>query len=271
MDTASEFIDAAVAAFRAQMVAAVDQMREARTPAAFCVSERTVHSLALEIAANLTQRVLQAVSDDKERRREAMARVRELAASRGIQVRQERCRKTKLRTAGGQVIEVTTPYMTAKPRAGPSLEKRGAHGTGVYPVLDQLGIAGRYTPALRLRVSHAVCEANSVSSARELLAAGGVALGHKTALRLTYMVCDDALRARKQAMKDQQHGNDDGEFAGRRVVVTVDGGRINIRRRVGGRPKKGGRKHFETEWREPKILTLYVLGPDGCNRARSPG
>ena len=263
MDVTPEFIDAAVAAFRAQLVAAVDQMGEARAPAAFCASERTVHSLALEIAADLTQRVLQAVSDDKERRREAMARVRELAASRGIEVRQERSRKTKVRTAGGQVIEVTTPYMTAKPRAGPSLKKRGAQGTGVYPVLDQLGIAGRCTPALRLRVSHAVCEANSVSSARELLAAGGVALGHKTALRLTYMVCDDALRARKQAMKDQQHGNDDGKFAGRRVVVTVDGGRINIRRRVGGRPKKGGRKRFETEWREPKILTLYVLGPDG--------
>lgn len=28
-------------------------------------------------------------------------------------------------------------------------------------------------------------------------------------------------------------------------------------------PRKGGRKRFETEWREPKVLTLYVLGEDG--------
>ena len=263
MDDDPHFIDAAVAAFRARLIEAVDQMGKARTPASFCASERTVIALALDLAADLTQRVLQEVSDDKARRREASARVRNLAASRGLQVRQERSRKTKVRTAGGQVIEVTTPYMTAKPWAGLRLEKRGAQGTGVYPVLDELGIAGRCTPALRLHVSRAVCEANSVSSARELLAAGGIELGHKTALRLTYMVCDDALRARKQAMKDQTEGNDDGEFAGRRVVVTVDGGRINIRRRVAGRPKKGGRKRFETEWREPKVLTLYVLGPDG--------
>jgi len=108
-----------------------------------------------------------------------------------------------------------------------------------------------------------VCEANSVTSARELLAGSGVELGHKTALRLTYLATEDALKARTRAMKQQKEAADTGPFAGRCVVVTVDGGRINIRSRVGGRPKKGGRKRFETEWREPKILTLYVLGEDG--------
>jgi len=189
--------------------------------------------------------------------------VRERADKRGIKVRQERPRKTKVRTLGGEVVEVVTPYATAKPRAGPALKKRGSQGTGVYPVLDQLGISGRATPALRLLVSRSVCEANSVSSARELLAANGVELGHKTALRLTYMVCEEALRARQHAVEAVREGNDGGEFVGRRVVAAVDGGRINIRRRVAGRPRKGGRKHFETEWREPKVLTLYVLGEDG--------
>ena len=122
---------------------------------------------------------------------------------------------------------------------------------------------GRSTPALRLLVSRAVCEANSVSSARELLGASGVEIGHKAALRLTYLVCDDALRARKDAMRTQRVGAAGGAFAGRKVAATVDGGRINIRRRVAGRPKTGGRKRFVTEWREPKIITLYVLGEDG--------
>ena len=43
-------------------------------------------------------------------------------------------------------------------------------------------------------VSLAVCEANSVKSARELLASQGVDIDHKAALRLTYVVADDALR-----------------------------------------------------------------------------
>jgi hypothetical protein len=130
-------------------------------------------------------------------------------------------------------------------------------------VLDELGIAGRSTPALRLLVSRAVCEANSVASARELLASGGVDIDHKAALRLTYMITDDALRARKQAMRVTTQGNDAGPFAGRRVVAAIDGGRLQVRTRVAGRPRKGGRKRFITEWREPKIVTIYVLGDDG--------
>src|SRR5690606_648913 len=65
------------------------------------------------------------------------------------------------------------------------------------------------------------------------------------------------------AMRTTTRGTDAGEFAGRHVVVTVDGGRVNIRRRVAGRPKKGGRKHFVTEWREPKLLTVYVVDDEG--------
>ena len=121
---------------------------------------------------------------------------------------------------------------------------------------------GRSTPAARLLVSRAVCEGNSVASARELLETSGVTIDHKAALRLTYLVADDALRHRKQAMRTQAP-DDAGEMAGKRVVVAVDGGRINIRRRVAGRPKKGGRKRFETDWREPKVLTIYVLGEKG--------
>ena len=130
-------------------------------------------------------------------------------------------------------------------------------------MLDQLGIAGRSTPALRLLVSRAVCEANSVASARELLSGGGVDIDHKAALRLTYLVTEDALRARAEAMGATTEGDDAGAFAGRRVVAAIDGGRLQVRRRVAGRPKKGGRKRFVTEWREPKVLTVYVLGEDG--------
>ena len=41
-----------------------------------------------------------------------------------------------------------------------------------------------------------------------------------------------------------------------------------VRRRVAGRPKKGGRKRFVTEWREPKVMTIYVVDDEG-NRDKS--
>ncbi len=263
MEALDALFDEAVAEFRRRLASVVTDMRSARDPQAFCAAERALVALAQNVASNVTQRVVQELSADPVRRGEAMAVVRVRASERGIEMRNERDRRTEFRTLGGRVVAVTTPYATARPRAGVTRDKRGAQGTGVYPVLDQLGISGRCTPALKLLVARAVCEANSVTSARDLLACGGVEIDHKAALRLTYSVCDDALRARKEAVRATTVGSKVGPLVGRRVVAAVDGGRVNTRRRVAGRPKKGGRKHFETEWREPKVLTIYVLGPDG--------
>ena len=259
----SQLLDEAMVAFRQRLTGALGWMRRARTALSFCDAERLLLHLVHELAADMTQRVLQEVSDDEERADAALARVRERAARRGIKIRNVGRRRTLVRTVGGQEIEVVTPYAIGQPRGCGQKKTRGAQGTGVYPVLDGLGIAGRCTPALRLLVSRAVCEANSVTSARELLAASGVDIDHKAALRLTYMVTDDALRARSQAVRAVKKGNDAGPFAGRRVVAAIDGGRLQVRKRVAGRPRKGGRKRFVTEWREPKVLTIYVLGDDG--------
>ena len=258
-----QLVDDIVLAFRHRLVGVGEAMGEARDAAAFTETERELVQMAREMAAEMTGRILQKVSDDKARRKEAMAVVRRKADSRGIEVRTERDRVTPIRTLGGQVVRLKTAYASSRPRGGAKLEKRGRDGTGVYPVLDQLGIVGRSTPALRLLVSRAVCEANSVDSARDLLAEGGVVIDHKAALRLTYLVTDDALRARKKSMRALEKGDSQGPFSGRRVVAAVDGGRVNIRKRVAGRPRKGGRKRFETEWREPKVLTLYVVDEEG--------
>jgi hypothetical protein len=272
MEALDGLFDEAVAEFRRRLVGVVSDMRSARDPEAFCRAERALVALSQKVASDVTERVVQDVSDDKMRRREAFAEVRARAAERGIEMRNERDRQTEFRTLGGRTVEVTTPYATARPRAGVTREKRGAQGTGVYPVLDQLGINGRCTPALRLLVARTVCEANSVTSARDLLGSGGININvdHKAALRLTYSVCDDALRARREAIRATVVGAEAGPFVGRRVVAAVDGGRVNTRKRVAGRPKKGGRKHFETDWREPKVLTIYVLGPDGRRDRKVP-
>lgn len=258
----TKFVEAAVAAYRAELATAISMMRQASSPSSFTGAERELHRLTKAVANAITQQVLQELSEDEGVRERAAARVRERAAGSSISMRKERDRETDIRTLGGQHIRVKTQYMRALPRGG-GATVRGSQGTGVYPVLDMLGILGRSTPALRLQVAHAVAEANSVTSAREVLAHGGTEIDHKAALRLTYLVCDDALRARDKAVKATRAGSETGEFVGLRVAVAVDGGRVNIRRRVAGRPKKGGRKHFVSEWREPKVLTVYALGEDG--------
>ena len=255
-------LDEVTAAFRRRLSEAVDAMRKSRTPGAFCEAERTLVELAQGLASDVTQLVVEGLSEDRTCRKEALEEVRERASDRGIEMRLERDRQAEFQTLGGKNVTVKTSYATARPR-GAARAGRGASGTGVYPVLDLLGIAERSTPALRLRVAHAVSEANSVASARELLAASGVGVDHKGALRLTYSAAEAALLGRAEGMRTTLESARTGPLAGRRVVAAVDGGRINVRRRVPGRPKKGGRKRFVTEWREPKVLTIYVVGPDG--------
>lgn len=263
MDPLDSKLDEVMAALRRRLNSTVSDMRSSRDPESFCEAERVLVELAQGLASDVTRMIVEELSRDKERRGEALDEVRSRAEARGIEMRVERDRRTEFQTLGGKTVTVTTSYVTGRPRGDAPRETRGAQGTGVYPVLDMLGIAGRSTPALRLRVGHAVSEANSVSAARELLAEGGILVDHKAALRLTYRVADDALRGRAEAIRTTTTSAVEGPLVGRRVVAAVDGGRVNIRRRVAGRPKKGGRKHFVTEWREPKVVTIYVVGEDG--------
>ena len=50
---------------------------------------------------------------------------------------------------------------------------------------------------------------------------------------------------------------------GKRVVVSLDGGRVRVRRKKRGPKTKKGRNRFHTDWKEPKLLILYVVGDDG--------
>ena len=47
------------------------------------------------------------------------------------------------------------------------------------------------------------------------------------------------------------------------MVVSLDGGRVRVRRKKRGPKTKKGRNRFHTDWKEPKLLILYVVGDDG--------
>ena len=50
---------------------------------------------------------------------------------------------------------------------------------------------------------------------------------------------------------------------GRRVVILTDGSRIRIRKNKRGPKTKKGRNRYSTEWREPKLLIIYVVDEEG--------
>lgn len=263
MDRDARLVEAAVAAFQERLMEAMGVMRACRTARGFLDVERMVHDLTRELADQLTAQVLEEIVADKQRAQDAVARVRDLASKRGIDMLFQGSRMTPVRLLGGTTVRLKTVYTCAKPRGDEPRDSRGKAGTGVFPVLDELGITDKSTPALRLRVGHAVCEANSFADARELLRQNGLDITHRVALRLTYAVSVLALKVRTKAVRSLRAGNDEGIFVGRDVVACVDGGRCKVRQALRGRPPKGGRRKFKVDWKEPRVITLYVLDGDG--------
>ena len=55
----------------------------------------------------------------------------------------------------------------------------------------------------------------------------------------------------------------EGSLAGKRVVASTDGGRCRVRKDKRGQKTKKGRSHYRTDWREPKLLVIYVVNEKG--------
>jgi hypothetical protein len=91
-------------------------------------------------------------------------------------------------------------------------------------------------------------------------------LDGKTVRALTLKVGEEALARRQDRIEAAARGVVcSNELAGRRTVLSADGGRLRLREGAAhGRKGKKGRRRFRTPWREPKMVTAYVI--DGRGR-----
>jgi hypothetical protein len=99
----------------------------------------------------------------------------------------------------------------------------------------------------------------SLAEAHDMLAARGCELDIKT---IRNIVKRFAARARCC----QEQGNIPQEIlnvSGLRVVISIDGGRIRIRKNKRGPKTKKGRHRYHTDWREPKLFIIYVINDEG--------
>lgn len=152
---------------------------------------------------------------------------------------------------GGEII-ISTTYYVRKGKAGK--KKRN----GCYAGLLLLGINDRCTPGLISEVSMMSAAMGSLEEARKMLEERGIKLNIKTLRSLTYRF---SCRAREALTNNAVEFTD--SVAGCRVVISVDGGRIRIRKNKRGPKTQKGRTRYSTEWREPKLLNIYVIDEKG--------
>ena len=138
--------------------------------------------------------------------------------------------KMGIRTAHGTAVSVWVTDYRRKGQRG--VGKRNA---SVYAGLVLLGMYDRCTPALAAEVSLLAAMLCSLDEAQAVLADRGMALETKTVRLIAYRY---AARARLKPQIEKAVFED--TVAGRRVVISSDGGRLRRREtKRGPRPKRG--------------------------------
>src|SRR3954466_3141960 len=217
-----------------------------RTAEDFKSLERAIAALTNRLSALLLAEATQAALHDSENRR----RARSLAQGAGQTIKDQGRRDVTLRTTCGQVI-VRATYFSRNC-------DRGKAAKGMYPMLLLWGVQDRCTAAIVSEISKLVAMLGSLEEVERVLSDRGRPLDFKTIRAIAYRFATRARAAQRAGSLNW------GEtVAGRRVVLSTDGGRIRIRTTKRGPKTAKGRNRYRTDWCEPKLLIIYVVDETG--------
>ena len=168
-----------------------------------------------------------------------------------------------VRLLGGLVITVTTLYCAPRGRNG---KGRGVEGGGLSPELAADRISEGSSPNVQAEVGRLVGQL-PIEQARAELARRGLELDEKAVRRIASELGEQMLATRTRDLLRFRAGTlpAGDEFAGKRVAVGIDGGRVRVRTviekiRVRGKQK---RRKFRIEWREPQVVILFQTDEKG--------
>lgn len=150
-----------------------------------------------------------------------------------------------------------TLHITYYHRSKDPAKARKKSRRGLYPMLMLLGISEGFTPAVRSRMAKAAALLGSFEEAAEMLAGEGIRVSVNRLRKVTAGMGRMLSRLTSQGTLKAA-----GNAAGRRIVVTTDGGRVRLRERRRGKTKKG-RKRFAAKWREPRLFMIYAVDEEG--------
>jgi hypothetical protein len=220
--------------------------RVIRTAEDFKSWERAIAALTNRLSALLMAEATQAALDDSENRRQA----RSLAQGAGHTIKDQGRRDVTLRTTCGSVL-VRAAYFSRNCDGNKA-------GKGMDPMLLLWGVHDRCTAAVVSEISKLVAMLGSLEEVEQVLSDRGQPLDFKTIRTIAYRF---AIRARAAQRVGSLNWGE--TVAGRRVVLSTDGGRLRIRTTKRGPKTAKGRNRYRTDWREPKLLIIYVVDENG--------
>ena len=197
-------------------------------------------------------------------------------------------RKVRIRLLGGLVIWVASLYCAPRKKL---LGSGDENVPGLYIEHAQFGFGKGCSPALQSRVARQGALSPSLKRAQQELERNGLRINVKTVERITRQCGEGLLALRRHELMQWRAGKLPAgtELADQRVSVQIDGGRTKLRgelrprshdaedlnedglpqENTPGRSKKRAKKTFDAEWREPKLVTIFVHDEKGRMKKKS--
>ena len=144
---------------------------------------------------------------------------------------------------------------------------RGTEGTGLYPELAAYRISEGNSPNVQAEVGRLV-GLLPIEQARAELARKGLEEDEKAVRRISAELGSQMLATRTRDLMRFRAGElpAGSEYAGKRIAVGMDGGRVRSANRSSRKIRVSGkrkRKKFKVEWREPKVVILFEVDKKG--------
>ena len=158
-------------------------------------------------------------------------------------------RKLTIRTGTGQEVKVVSPYVKI-----PKHKKKGRqHLLGEYWKV----IAGA-SPGLYDKVGYCAAIGPSYDMSHQTLTKFGV----KLCLSSVQAITNNLANRCQESGEEKLQLKSTESLAGKRVIISIDGGRTLTRDYLEKR-NKNGRKTYEGNWREPKLFIIAIIDEDG--------
>ncbi len=162
----------------------------------------------------------------------------------------------------GIKVKVYSPYFYYEPEKKSGRKKQGrkkGNNLDCHLGLSLMGFVGCYSPYIVQEVVTTSLSSPSFAVARDLLKGRGINLCVSTIEKICVNVAKLGMKNRG---KISLTGKED--FTGFTLVIGTDGGRIRIRTTKRGAKKKGAKQQgYHTGWKEPLLLTIYLLNDKG--------
>ena len=240
-------IEAEIQDVQQQIDASRRKSRLIRNPAELTVLEQEIGRFTDRLARLLIAETLQRSADDAQTSQNA----RSPFQGAGAPLKNQGPRDIAIRTTRGLIVIRLSYYSR-------NCDRTRRTRKGLYPILFVWGIHNGCTLALASQVSKLAAILGSLEEVEQLLDECDQHLSVNTIRQITYRF---AARARTIQRAGQCNWGE--TTADRRVVVSTDGGRLRIRTAKRGPKTAKGRSRYHTNWREPKLLMIYVIDQEG--------